>query len=93
MSALPRVFGVHKEKIHTGKPARVPSDYARIRKATMKACPCKLCYLAINPPMTFADAEALGAPGKVWFPEWVTKGETIVVGTEVKILRAVGGKV
>lgn len=30
------------------------------RKATMKACPCRLCALTMNPPTTYADAERFG---------------------------------
>jgi hypothetical protein len=30
------------------------------RKATMKLCPCRLCALALNPPMTFEEAALFG---------------------------------
>lgn len=35
------------------------------RKATMKACGCKLCFLCLNPPTTFALYESYGLD-KIW---------------------------
>lgn len=32
----------------------------KARRTSMKACPCRLCALALNPPKTFAEAAALG---------------------------------
>lgn len=31
-----------------------------LRKATMLSCNCRLCYLTLNPPLTFAMYESFG---------------------------------
>lgn len=39
-----------------GKASRTPAQ----RRKLMAACPCRLCALALNPPLTFAEHAALG---------------------------------
>ena len=50
----------HTPTPHTGAPPKTPAAAAKIRRGQMLLCGCRLCELALRPPTTFAEAEALG---------------------------------
>lgn len=58
----PRMPGNTAAHVERARPSErmTPGKAAKYRKATMKACPCRLCALCLVPPATFAEYEALG---------------------------------
>ena len=53
----------------------------RLRKEEMKACGCRLCFLALYPPKTFAEwAEKVGGSSDAWPP--TTHGFTKKTGEQ-----------
>lgn len=50
-------FGQH---IELKKDPFTDKTAAAQRKETMKACPCFLCFICLNPPKTFGEWESWG---------------------------------
>jgi len=56
---LPSNVKAHSELAYVG-PGLTRAQATKERARRMKACGCRLCALALNPPLTFADAARFG---------------------------------
>jgi hypothetical protein len=50
----------HTPARYAGPPPKSAAAASKLRRKEMEACGCRLCALALNPPQTFAEYEALG---------------------------------
>lgn len=57
---LPSNVKPHDPGVPYSGPRLTPGRAATERKRKMLACGCRLCALALNPPLTFADGERFG---------------------------------
>jgi hypothetical protein len=70
----------------TGK--MTPARAAKLRRLSMAACPCRLCALALNPPLTFADAVRFTPDAGGWASVNALQGVELTTPTRIDTTKA-----